>query len=105
MSSMTCYNYNREGHITRYCPQPRQQPRRTDRRPPYDDTRDKEYNDEEYTSEEYYEKEEYEVYLNTRSGPYPKNAVLKNKRRLVKFQNLPKTTIEELDMKESTSDL
>ncbi|CAG8703136.1 17673_t:CDS:1, partial [Funneliformis caledonium] len=38
------------------------------------------YDDEKYTSEEYYEKDEYEVYLNTRSGPYPRNAVSKNKR-------------------------
>ncbi|CAG8732087.1 15647_t:CDS:1, partial [Funneliformis caledonium] len=90
MSFMTCYNCNREGHIVRYCPQPRQQPRGTDRRPHYDNTRDihladqyyeEEYNDEEYTSEEYYKEDEYEDYLNTRSGPYPKNTVSKNKRR------------------------
>ncbi|CAG8587825.1 14561_t:CDS:2 [Funneliformis caledonium] len=42
---------------------------------------EKEYNDEKYTSEEYYEEDEYEVYLNIRSGSYPKNSVLKNKRR------------------------
>ncbi|CAG8712377.1 4374_t:CDS:1, partial [Funneliformis caledonium] len=66
----------------------------TDRRPYYDNTKDvhladqyyeKKYNDEEYTLEEYYEEDEYEVYLNTKSGPYPKNAMSKNKRRPVKF--------------------
>ncbi|CAG8745945.1 13875_t:CDS:1, partial [Funneliformis caledonium] len=89
------------------------QPRRTDKRPHYDDTRDvhladqyceEEYNDDEYTSEEYYEENEYKIYLNTRSRSYPKNVVSKNKRRPVKFQNPPKTTVEELNMKESTSD-
>ncbi|CAG8694575.1 2946_t:CDS:1, partial [Funneliformis caledonium] len=53
----------------------------TDRKPRYDNTRDihladqyyeEEYNDEKYTSEEYYEEDEYEVYLNTKSRPYPK---------------------------------
>ncbi|CAG8534176.1 6712_t:CDS:2 [Funneliformis caledonium] len=85
--------------------------KRTDRRPYYDNTRDvhltnqyyeKEYNDEEYTSEEYYEEDEYEIYLNTRSGPYPKNAVSKNKRRPVKFQNPLKITVKELEMEEPT---
>ncbi|CAG8750846.1 4229_t:CDS:2, partial [Funneliformis caledonium] len=74
-----------EGHIARYCSQLRQQPRETNRR-----------------SQEYYEEGEYEVYLNTRSGPYLKNAVSKNKRRPVKFQNPPKITVEELEMKEPT---
>ncbi|CAG8774750.1 7619_t:CDS:1, partial [Funneliformis caledonium] len=54
----------------------------------------------EYTSEEYYEEDEYEVYLNTRSESYPKNAVSKNKRRPVKFQNPPKITVKELEMEE-----
>ena len=68
MSPITCYNCNREGHIARNCPQPRQPPRRNDRRPHYDDTRDvhladqyyeEEYDDEEYSSEEYYNEDEY----------------------------------------------
>ncbi|CAG8721924.1 527_t:CDS:2, partial [Funneliformis caledonium] len=91
-----------KGHIAKYYPQPRQQLRGIDRKPRYDNTREEEYNDEEYTSKEYYEEDEYKVYLNTRSGPYPKNAVSKNKRRPVKFQNPPKITVEELDMKKLT---
>ncbi|CAG8775475.1 15289_t:CDS:1, partial [Funneliformis caledonium] len=62
----------------------------------------KEYNDEEYTSEEYYEEDEYKVYLNTRFGLYPKNAVSKNKRKPVKFQNPLKITVEELEIEKPT---
>ncbi|CAG8726083.1 5361_t:CDS:1, partial [Funneliformis caledonium] len=82
---------------------------KNDRKPCYDDTRDvhladqyykKEY-DEEYTSKKYYNEDKYEVYLNTRSRPYPKNAVSKNKRTPVMFQKSPQITIvKDLEMEE-----
>ena len=78
----------------------------------YNDTRDvyladqyyvKEYDNEEYSSEEYYDEDEYEVYLNTRSGPYFRNAVSKNKRAPARFQKPPQTTnVEDLEMEEPT---
>ncbi|CAG8738713.1 4966_t:CDS:1, partial [Funneliformis caledonium] len=83
---------------------------RNDRRPYYNDKSDvylvnqyykKEYDNKEYTSEEYCDKEKYEVYLNTRSGLYSRNAVSKNKRKLIKILKLPRTTIvKDLVMKE-----
>src|SRR5581483_7258491 len=85
------YNCSQPGHMARHCPYPDQryncQPRSTNvlRTPRYE-TRDVNYLDDFEYDEEYEEEyeeddgEEYEVYLNTRSGPYPQSPVSKNKR-------------------------
>src|SRR5215216_771280 len=81
-TNLSCFNYGKVGHFSRECTAPRQP--RSNRNLQFENQRDvhlaEQYYDEEcdYETEE---EEEYEVYLNTRSRPYPKNPISKNRRK------------------------